>query len=207
MVEGGADVIRSFLAAASPSTISSPAVDAIIVTVAPMFVGDAGVGYGRGLRTDQVKCLRTPIFEVYPDEVCVATEVGPWEVRGVRQRFCDCDESTVVTQKGDKPETFTRYMNRDFLSFYALDRERDLLPRFSSRAGGRGSLVSQPRKLCVYENGRFLARVFRTFYHSKCFLHYTSQCAALRKQDLTKGWNDQIPPIVRPVEALVHWPV
>ncbi|KAJ3485439.1 hypothetical protein NLI96_g4965 [Meripilus lineatus] len=75
MVEGGADVIRSFLAAASPSTISSPAVDAIIVTVAPMFVGDAGVGYGRGLRTDQLPKLGLGKSEVFGRDSVIAMKV------------------------------------------------------------------------------------------------------------------------------------
>ena len=31
------------------------AVDALVVTVAPVLVGDAGVGYGAGLRADEVR--------------------------------------------------------------------------------------------------------------------------------------------------------
>ena len=46
MVEGGAKVIASFL--------TQPVVDTIIVTVAPMFVGDGGIGYSVGDEADQV---------------------------------------------------------------------------------------------------------------------------------------------------------
>jgi 2,5-diamino-6-(ribosylamino)-4(3H)-pyrimidinone 5'-phosphate reductase len=44
MVEGGAQIIASFLAA--KSSIGEYIVDSIIVTVAPTIVGDSGVGYG-----------------------------------------------------------------------------------------------------------------------------------------------------------------
>ncbi|EKM61507.1 uncharacterized protein PHACADRAFT_135222 [Phanerochaete carnosa HHB-10118-sp] len=45
MVEGGARVIQSFLA----STEKTPLVETAIITVAPVFVGDEGVGYGQSL--------------------------------------------------------------------------------------------------------------------------------------------------------------
>jgi 2,5-diamino-6-(ribosylamino)-4(3H)-pyrimidinone 5'-phosphate reductase len=50
MVEGGATVIRSFLEAASTSPHTQPGssrafVDALIITVAPIIVGDRGVAY------------------------------------------------------------------------------------------------------------------------------------------------------------------
>ena len=59
MVEGGASVIGSFLAAASsPQSTKNGAqrsiVDTVIVTVAPTFVGDDGIGYGIGLGREQV---------------------------------------------------------------------------------------------------------------------------------------------------------
>jgi riboflavin biosynthesis pyrimidine reductase len=59
MVEGGASVIGSFLAAASsPQGTKNGAqrsiVDTVIVTVAPTFVGDDGIGYGIGLGREQV---------------------------------------------------------------------------------------------------------------------------------------------------------
>ena len=44
MVEGGAGVINSFLSARSEDT-QKPLVDTVIVTVAPVFIGN-GVGYG-----------------------------------------------------------------------------------------------------------------------------------------------------------------
>ena len=66
MVEGGARVIRSFLHAARGEGGSvaagegenagrrRPVVDALVVTVAPTVVGDAGVGYGAGLCAQDV---------------------------------------------------------------------------------------------------------------------------------------------------------
>ncbi|KAH9920255.1 dihydrofolate reductase [Epithele typhae] len=67
MVEGGARVIRSFVRAARGGP---GAVDALVVTVAPRIVGDAGVGYGGGLRADDLPTLepvRTAVFG--PDAV------------------------------------------------------------------------------------------------------------------------------------------
>ena len=63
MVEGGASVIRSFLHAAREQDghdggggeAQDKCVDALVVTVAPTVVGDAGVGYGAGLRADEVR--------------------------------------------------------------------------------------------------------------------------------------------------------
>jgi 2,5-diamino-6-(ribosylamino)-4(3H)-pyrimidinone 5'-phosphate reductase len=58
MVEGGASVIASLLAEAPLNKEDgglSSIVDTVIVTVAPTFVGDDGVGYGIGLRSDQVR--------------------------------------------------------------------------------------------------------------------------------------------------------
>ena len=52
MVEGGATVIKSFLSAAGES---SGLVDAVVVTVAPIFVGSDGVGYGQDLLASQVR--------------------------------------------------------------------------------------------------------------------------------------------------------
>lgn len=47
MVEGGATIINSFLKCAQQShgLTVQPMVDTIIITTAPMFVGDGGVGY------------------------------------------------------------------------------------------------------------------------------------------------------------------
>lgn len=43
MVEGGARIIEAFFA--EPTTSDETNIDTIIVTVAPRFVGDDGVGY------------------------------------------------------------------------------------------------------------------------------------------------------------------
>ncbi|KAI0699384.1 bacterial bifunctional deaminase-reductase [Cerioporus squamosus] len=79
MVEGGARVIRSFLSAARgdpPARGSSDGpgdrrmVDALVVTVAPTLVGEAGVGYGSGLLADvlpKFEHVRTETFG--PDAV------------------------------------------------------------------------------------------------------------------------------------------
>jgi riboflavin biosynthesis pyrimidine reductase len=58
MVEGGASVIGSFLAEAPVTREDGELdyiVDTIIVTIAPTFVGDDGVGYGIGLGADKVR--------------------------------------------------------------------------------------------------------------------------------------------------------
>lgn len=58
MVEGGASVIGSFLAETQSNEGVSELrgiVDTIIVTVAPMLVGDDAVGYGIGLCGDQAR--------------------------------------------------------------------------------------------------------------------------------------------------------
>ncbi|OJA10317.1 hypothetical protein AZE42_05183 [Rhizopogon vesiculosus] len=57
MVEGGAAVVGSFLAEsarAKPNTI----IDTLIITIAPTLVGDEGVGYGKGLSTEQTPSLK-----------------------------------------------------------------------------------------------------------------------------------------------------
>ncbi|THV01415.1 bacterial bifunctional deaminase-reductase [Dendrothele bispora CBS 962.96] len=62
MVEGGARVIRSFFSASGSA--SSGMVDSIIVTVAPMFVGDDGVGYSYEPGSDQVSGFKQVFTEV-----------------------------------------------------------------------------------------------------------------------------------------------
>lgn len=66
MVEGGAKVIRSFLSAAAhgeskalessgtAGRTSTRLVDALVVTTAPILVGEAGVGYASPLLADTV---------------------------------------------------------------------------------------------------------------------------------------------------------
>jgi len=57
MVEGGAKVIQSFLTSAKSS------VDVIIVTVAPILVGDNGVGYGTNLYSlPELEHMQTELF-------------------------------------------------------------------------------------------------------------------------------------------------
>ena len=60
MVEGGASIIGSFLTEALPSLRSMPSksiVDTVIITIAPTFVGDDGIGYGTGRAGDKVDHL------------------------------------------------------------------------------------------------------------------------------------------------------
>jgi 2,5-diamino-6-(ribosylamino)-4(3H)-pyrimidinone 5'-phosphate reductase len=59
MVEGGARVIRSFFAASASSSL----VDSIIVTVAPIFVGD-GVGYSYDSTSENFSGLKHVFTEV-----------------------------------------------------------------------------------------------------------------------------------------------
>jgi 2,5-diamino-6-(ribosylamino)-4(3H)-pyrimidinone 5'-phosphate reductase len=57
MVEGGARVIQSFLAESTSKeghSASTRVVDSVIVTVAPVFVGDDGVGYGANVSSSTV---------------------------------------------------------------------------------------------------------------------------------------------------------
>ncbi|THH33137.1 hypothetical protein EUX98_g1033 [Antrodiella citrinella] len=77
MVEGGAGVIKSFLTSAQlqdiapsdqPSLIQT--VDAIIVTVAPTFVGQEGVGYGDDLLASKMLNMKHICTELFgPDTV------------------------------------------------------------------------------------------------------------------------------------------
>ena len=57
MVEGGASVIQSFLENATPSHAigaGDRVIDTVIVTVAPLFVGAIGTGYGANLAEAKV---------------------------------------------------------------------------------------------------------------------------------------------------------
>ena len=57
MVEGGASIIGSFLTEASLSLRSMPSkiiVDTVIITIAPTFIGDDGIGYDTGPAGDKV---------------------------------------------------------------------------------------------------------------------------------------------------------
>ncbi|KZP28804.1 bacterial bifunctional deaminase-reductase [Athelia psychrophila] len=71
MVEGGASIIASFLAQAHPAIGS---LDAIIVTVAPVFVGDDGTGYGIGLSGDQIPQLQHVRTELMGQDTVVAVK-------------------------------------------------------------------------------------------------------------------------------------
>ena len=53
MVEGGARIIQSFLAESTHND-TMRAVNAVVVTVAPIFVGDDGVGYGTNVSSSAV---------------------------------------------------------------------------------------------------------------------------------------------------------
>ena len=57
MVEGGATVIRSFFDHLTPNS-ETRLVDSVIVTVAPIMVGDDGVGYGSNVRSSAVSDSR-----------------------------------------------------------------------------------------------------------------------------------------------------
>lgn len=84
MVEGGAQVIQSFLAAApgctrglpaaSSQAVSSNLVDMIIVTVAPTFVGGDGIGYGSSLLAETL-ALQHINTELFGRDAVVALKV------------------------------------------------------------------------------------------------------------------------------------
>jgi len=57
MVEGGARIIASFFA--ERSATGKTVIDSLILTVAPIFVGVGGVGYGGGHNTSNFEHLRT----------------------------------------------------------------------------------------------------------------------------------------------------
>ncbi|TCD64309.1 2,5-diamino-6-(ribosylamino)-4(3H)-pyrimidinone 5'-phosphate reductase [Steccherinum ochraceum] len=71
MVEGGAGIIKSFLAAATADNVGET-VDALIVTVAPTFVGREGVGYGENLLAAEVPRLRHKHTEIVGQDTVVA---------------------------------------------------------------------------------------------------------------------------------------
>jgi len=89
MVEGGAQIIQAFLAAAAPpqeeaeeapkededaEELPRSAVDMIIVTVAPVFVGKEGVGYGNDLLAKQLPSLQYVGSELFGRDSVVALE-------------------------------------------------------------------------------------------------------------------------------------
>ncbi|OCH96200.1 hypothetical protein OBBRIDRAFT_787658 [Obba rivulosa] len=88
MVEGGAQIIQSFLAAAAPpppeaedfkagedtEELPRSAVDMIVVTVAPTFVGKEGVGYGNDLVAEKLPSLQFIGSELFGRDSVVALE-------------------------------------------------------------------------------------------------------------------------------------
>lgn len=80
MVEGGASIIESFLAEASSSHCTQSdtrrnIVDTVIVTVAPIFVGGDGIGYGLGLGEEQIPKLQHIQTEVIGQDTVVAARL------------------------------------------------------------------------------------------------------------------------------------
>ncbi|KII93624.1 hypothetical protein PLICRDRAFT_102039 [Plicaturopsis crispa FD-325 SS-3] len=76
MVEGGARIINAFLSEAALSSRGGTSiVDTLIVTVAPVFVGSDGVGYGLGA-AEQMPALRHLRTEVLGKDTVVALAVG-----------------------------------------------------------------------------------------------------------------------------------
>jgi 2,5-diamino-6-(ribosylamino)-4(3H)-pyrimidinone 5'-phosphate reductase len=81
MVEGGASIIGSFLAEASPlhsthNNTNRSIVDTVIVTVAPTFVGDDGIGYGAGLRKEHIPKLQHIRTEVIGQDTVIAARLS-----------------------------------------------------------------------------------------------------------------------------------
>ncbi|KAI1793188.1 bacterial bifunctional deaminase-reductase [Ganoderma leucocontextum] len=91
MVEGGARVIRSFLEAArgragqqiqgressegTGSGEGAKIIDALVVTVAPTIVGEAGVGYGSGLLADKLPTFEHVRTEVFGLDAVMAVRI------------------------------------------------------------------------------------------------------------------------------------
>jgi hypothetical protein len=99
MVEGGASVIGSFLSEASQSDKRRSVIDIIIVTVAPTFVGDGGIGYGAGLRTEQViSCIptRPRIYVLIIHPCCSDSQAAAYSNGGHRPRYSGCSQATSV---------------------------------------------------------------------------------------------------------------
>ncbi|KAI0783324.1 dihydrofolate reductase-like domain-containing protein [Abortiporus biennis] len=74
MVEGGAQIIKSFLTHAGLET-GSKCVDAILVTTAPVFVGNDGVGYGQDLIVSQIPSTEHVLTEVFGRDVMMSLRV------------------------------------------------------------------------------------------------------------------------------------
>ncbi|PCH34154.1 hypothetical protein WOLCODRAFT_94924 [Wolfiporia cocos MD-104 SS10] len=75
MVEGGASVIQSFLAAASGGASGSQ-VDVVIVTIAPTLVGREGVEYGSNVLAGKVSTLHTIETEAFGPDAVIALRVA-----------------------------------------------------------------------------------------------------------------------------------
>jgi len=83
MVEGGARVIKSFLTSTqhrnnmTSSERKSRTVDAIIVTVAPTFVGQEGVGYGENLLGSKMPPMRHTFTKLFGRDTVIAFTTSP----------------------------------------------------------------------------------------------------------------------------------
>jgi len=76
MVEGGAQIIKSFLSASKPTPSNTHGlVDTIIITVAPVLVGDEGIGYSGDLIGSEVPNLEHLKTEVFGKDVVMALKV------------------------------------------------------------------------------------------------------------------------------------
>jgi len=86
MVEGGASVIESFLAARiparsepsrdAPKEVSAGVVDTVIVTVAPVLVGQDGVSYGSDLSAAKLPALQHVRTELFGHDAIMALKVS-----------------------------------------------------------------------------------------------------------------------------------
>ena len=84
MVEGGASIIGSFLTEASSSLRSMPSksiVDTVIITIAPTFVGDDGIGYGTGRAGDKVDHLPSSLSPQLISDCPPDAYAAPYQVR------------------------------------------------------------------------------------------------------------------------------
>ena len=93
MVEGGASVIKSFLDASQGGVV-----DTIIVTVAPTFVGEDGVGYGVQLgevsRLSLIVCLQFGLLKHAEERGKI--QARQHASRGGRRSVCTGSKRLVV---------------------------------------------------------------------------------------------------------------
>lgn len=103
MVEGGASVIKSFF-----TGVSNPSgnfVDAVIVTVAPVFVGQQGVGYDLNLQNVRCPITLTLFREA---KLFSVTRITACTLRGCGERCgTDAEKSRICNLTSGVHQTYS----------------------------------------------------------------------------------------------------